>query len=272
MKTIIVLLLLCFSVLLNCAAVFAATVFGSSDNPAPLSDIVPALGLCSGYDINLRTQPNTQSEVLTTLNKNHRLYLCEKIRTTAADKGWYRVALFTDNDRKVLIPSAFIYAEYVRDEAGNMSSTQRFRAAFETSVLFNYRTLQQATNSKAIPEELPKVAGYETHRTEFIPGMVAHSEKISEDEYVMHTIRVETSYYTVCGLRVGDTLTPELESLIHSGMVAMGWEGSKQAAYSSWMLYQANAGWKDPRPIRSFKIMHENNIITGFQWQVYLID
>lgn len=233
----------------------------TEDNGWPLST------LCTGTDVRVRAEANTNCDIITYLQPGDVFYVKEVI--TMADYDWCK-GVTAQGERGFV---AINYLQLAHDAA---TQNGRFKAAFETDRIFDGETLAQEIDitfqydpSKviALEEEIFHYAPYKYQ----VGNNWIHGDMLSNGEFIPIGVLITGPGHKVAGLEVGQKLTDEEFDLFKKNMNLIGWEGPH--SYNDehyWYLY--NTVDSQERPVRGFDVILQDNIIKEIRYYYIPID
>lgn len=223
-----------------------------NDNGWPLATV------CHATDVNLRTEPNTNCEVITMLQKGDIFYVKEVIEMP--DYTWLR-GVTASGDK------GYMVSRYLNQAPRAAVTSERFRAAFATSTIYDINKFAQelGVNDQYDPAKVEVLKQerfhYAPHRIKVGDNWV-HGEK-QEDNFWTIGVIVTTPGYNIAGLEVGKKISVEEVATFSKNMNLIGWqdEGSYTDGYDTLYFYYYDTVDGSNRPVEGFAVSHDKNRI-----------
>ena len=250
-----------FLVMSFCPAVFA---LGAADLPA-LRDGAPVAVTCTGSSVKLRAEPGQSAATVTLLAKNETVFAVGQ-KSLGEPYPWVQVT--TERGFR-----GWMYGQYVSFTEKDTAPLGRFKALFESSVLFDdiawQRVLGQQGKKRAMTEEEKNVTGYGLYTLVFDNGLAIVCEADS-----FNSASLKTPGTSVAGLKVGDK--ESVLTAFSKNMNSIGWQGGYKNGEGQWISYMKDAfimkEYGEPRSGRSFGVRCSKGRIKELWWCIHLID
>lgn len=234
----------------------------------------PLATVCTGSDVNLRTDASTNCEVIDMMQRGDLFYVKEVV--TRPDYTWCMGVTAKGQ-------TGFMVSKYLEQAPRAATKIERFRAAFVSSTIYDGERLAKAMgdNFKYRPElveELKEeVFHYAPHRYKVNFSWI-HGEKQSDGTF--HTIGVvheDSGYdrnYNIAGLEVGQKFNVETIKAFSKNMNMIGWEDPYEIKADMkecyWYLKDTVDGQE--RPVEGFGIKINNGYISEIRYWHIPID
>lgn len=234
----------------------------------------PLTMICTGSDVNLRTEANTNCEVIDMLQKGDVFYVKDVINGT--DYTWFKGVTAKGQ-------TGFMVSKYLDQAPRAANKNERFRAAFLASTIYDGERLAKAMGLefKYRPELVEtlkdEVFHYASHRYKVGSSWV-HGEK--ENDGSFHTIGVileNSGYdrnYNIAGLEVGQKIDLETLKAFSKNMNMIGWEEPYEINMGMeecyWYVHDTVDGQQ--RPVEGFGIKIKNGYISQIRYWHIPID
>lgn len=223
-----------------------------NDNGWPLATV------CDATDVNLRTEPNTNGEVVAMLQKGDIFYVKEVIKKP--DYTWFR-GVSEKGDK------GYIVSNFLDPARRAANPRERFRAAFKTSTIYDIKKFAQelGIDYKYDPSQVEvlkrELFHYAPHRIQVGKHWV-HGEK-EENSFWTIGVIIAAPGYNIAGLEVGQKISEEDDAALCKNMNLMGWEGAMhyKEKYNAiqFEYYDTVDGMN--RPVEAFAVFHDDNRI-----------
>lgn len=220
---------------------------------------------CIGTDVNVRTQPNTNCQVITMLQPNEKFYVTRVI--PQSDYTWMEGV--TQYGHHGYMVSKFL------DPGPNAAARrERFKAALAVSKLYSPSRIAEAcgtifTNKYEIVN--PEIFPYSPHKVKVGPCWV-HGENLPTGFDTIGVL-VQEPGYKFLGLQVGDIFNKEQANAMNQDMLQQGWEGMTDVNKTDeYCWYRTEAVDGSERPVEGVFILTKNNKITQIRWNHFPID
>lgn len=223
----------------------------------------PITALCTGSDVNLRTDPGTDSNVITMLQKGDEFHITDVV--FRSDYTWMK-GVTSDGT------TGYMVSKYLDYKPGYGTRAGRFRAAFQSATLYDINKFANALGGAPIyPIEKaePELFHYATHKAK-VGKYWAHGEAYPGEFHVIG-VDVTEPGYQVASLEVGRFMDKENIATLDQDMKSIGWvDGGNYNGVYHWYWQEKVDG--QFRPVEGFCVKVENNTITGIQWYRIPID
>lgn len=234
----------------------------------------PLATVCTGSDVNLRTDANTNCEVIDMLQKGDIFYVKEVI--TRPDYTWCKGVTAKGQ-------TGFMVSKYLEQAPRAATKSERFRAAFLSSKIYDGERLAKAMGDdfKYKPELVEtvneEVFSYAPHRYKVVYCWI-HGEKLNDGSFETIGIVFEDSgydrNYNIAGLEVGQKVDVETLKAFSKNMNMIGWDDpyviKKGIDECYWYLNDTVDGQE--RPVEGFGIKIKNGYISQMRYWHIPID
>jgi uncharacterized protein YgiM (DUF1202 family) len=230
----------------------------------------PIAAHCSATDVNLRSAPSTDSEVLGTLQNGNQVYVEEV--SDVQYEGYPWVAITTAQGSK-----GYVNARFLDADADAMSRKERFKAMFNSTVFWTFDYMANAFNGIYGNGNLMNSSENGFHDTGKYKVSLGNNSgysygKIVDNAYEQATVRIMQSDYWVAGLTVGDVMDAAKLAQFDADMQSMGWRhGAITSDSQKWYL-DGQLDGKTAAIKGFFLVLDKDNKIKEINWQRYLID
>lgn len=220
---------------------------------------------CIGTDVNVRTEPNTNCEVITMLQPNEKFYVIKVVPKN--DYTWMEG--ITEQGKH-----GYMVSKYLDAVPNAAARRERFKAALAVSKQYTPSAIAEAcgtifTNKFEIVK--PELFPYSPHKVKIGPCWV-HGESLPTGFDVIGVL-VEEPGYKFLGLQVGDTFTKEMATTMNKDMMYQGWEDCGDISkLTEYCWYRTEAVDGSERPVEGVFIITKNNKITQIRWNHFPID
>lgn len=228
----------------------------------------PLATVCIGSDVNVRNDATTNCEVITMLQKGDIFYVQEVI--PRADYNWCKGVTGKGE-------TGFMVSKYLEQAPRAAVPSERFRAAFNSSRIYDGRLLAQAMGFDFIyrPELVEKLKeetfGYAPHRYKVAYNWI-HGEKNGDGGFdTIGVVLGDSGYdrnYNVAGLEVGQKFDVETIKAFNKNMNLIGWDSPDEIKADMgecyWYLYDTVDG--NPRPVEGFGFQTKNGYISEIRY------
>lgn len=247
------------------AEIHPASVTQALENPN-INSAWPYAMVCSAEDVNLRTQPNTNCDVITMLQKGDKFYVSKVI--PGSEYTWME-GITSNGDR------GYMVSKYLNPSENAALRRERFRAAIQSSLIYNHQKfadivdLPVGRNIEKLKEEK---FGYASQMVR-VGNSEFHGEVEGDNFHVIGVI-LKDSNYKFASLKVGDPITAADLKAIDKDMQTINWytniEDWNSVKEVYWYRHEAVDG--SERPVEEIAIKVENNRIKEIQWAHIVID
>ena len=226
----------------------------------------PYTTICIGEDVNLRSQPNTNCDVITMLQKGDIFYVNKVI---PGNQYTWMEGITATGDR------GYMVSKYLDPGQNAALRRERFRAAIQSSLLYDVQKFATVVN-------LPIGRNVETLKEEKF-HYAQHVIRVGNSEFhgemdggQFHVIGVivKDSSYKFAGLQVGDTIATEDLKAIDKDMQTINWytgiDNWTGQTEVHWYRHEAVDG--SERPVENIGIITENGRIKEIRWSHIVID
>jgi len=226
---------------------------------------------CSATDVNMRSAPNTDSEVVGTLQNGDQVYVSEFSDNRYEGYPW--VAVTTAQGQK-----GYVNAKYLDADTDAMTREERFKAAFNSTVFWKYEQMANAfdgvTGNGYMRGDTGENGHFDPNNVKIALGNDAGYSygRDTNGTFRQSTVRILKSDYQVAGISVGDSVKQGDLELFNADMQAMGWRHGKiNSDAQKWYLDGRIDG--KTAPIKGFfVVLDKDNKIQEINWQQYSID
>lgn len=220
-----------------------------NDNGWPLATV------CHATDVNLRTEPNTNCEVVTMLQKGDIFYVKEVIEKP--DYTWFK-GVTASGDK------GYMVSRYLNQAPRAAVSSERFRAAFNTSTIYDIKKFAQELGID-YQYDPAKVEVLKEERFHYAPHRIkvgkhwVHGEKEADGFWPIGVV-IAAPGYNIAGLEVGKKISVEEVAALCKNMNLMGWqdEGSYNDGHDTLYFYYYDTVDGMNRPVEGFAVAHDN--------------
>ncbi len=235
------------------------------------------LGRCGGSDVNLRANPDTESAVITMLDKNQVLYGI-KSENLGDEHPWIKV--ITDKGQ-----TGWIYGQYFLWAEDAMSEENLWKANFDSRVFFTIEGIKNITGKEGTPEHFNP--HYKENITSSSCGII-YCEPIfvsyagSDNHRIFASAWVSEIGYDVGGLVIGKSssergakefgrmlkTTGTYDVVNPSGT---GWEGPDELVEGGNWWYIQTVFYGRIRPVKGLCVTVKDGTIIKVWWGVYAV-
>lgn len=219
----------------------------------------PFPAVCIGSDVNLRSEPNTNCQVITMLQPNDNFYIKRVIQKS--DYTWMEG--ITDKGEH-----GFMVSKYLDPAQNAASRRERFRAALATTKIYDPQRFAAACGTvfpNKYMEANPEVFHYATHKVQVGNNWV-HGEAF-EDNFHVIGVEIKAPGYKLAGIEVGDSFTYPQAQQMNRDMMYVGWDDAQlNGETDKYYWYRSEAVDGQERPVEGVAIITKNKIITQINY------
>lgn len=250
------------------AEIYPASVTQALENPN-INSAWPYTTVCSAEDVNLRTQPNTNCDVITMLQRGDKFYVSNVI---PGNEYTWMEGITTNGDH------GYMVSKYLESGENAALRRERFRAAIQSSMIYNHLKFANIVDlpvGKNIEKLKEEKFGYAPQIIR-VGNSEFHGEQEGDNFHVIGVI-LKDSNYKFAGLKLGDPVTGATLKAIDKDMQTINWySGYEDTTNWSnvkevyWYRHEAVDG--SERPVEKIGIITENGRIKEIRWAHIVID
>ena len=227
---------------------------------------------CAGSDVNLRSAPNLDSDVVGVLQEGDLLY-CLSIASARFYEGYPWFAVITSQGQK-----GFVNAKFLGQVENSMTRAERFKAAFDSSVFYDFTSLVAAhdglcgNGNSRLEEQEKQQYGYAKYKIALgdYTGW-SYCETI-DNKPVQRAAKIVKAGYKVAGLEVGEAMDAERLAQFSKDMQAMGWYASVSSQTGEYRWCLDGSRGDSVGPLRGFGLTVKDGTLTAIDWNIFLVD
>lgn len=231
----------------------------------------PIAAHCSATDVNLRSAPKLDSEVVGALQSDDQVYIEEF--SDALYEGYPWAAITTEQGKK-----GYVNARFLDLDTDAMTRAGRFKAAFNSTVFWEFEQMVNAFNGISGNGNM----GFDTNENGHFDAKgykIALGDntgysygRAMDNKLWQSSVRIVKSGYQAAGLEVGNVLDATMLERFNADMQSMGWRhGNITSDAQKWYLDGRIDG--KTGPIRGFFVtLNNDGTIKELFWQKYFSD
>lgn len=225
---------------------------------------------CSATDVNVRNAPNTDGEVVGTLQNGDQVYVREF--SDGLYNGYPWAAIITAQGQ-----NGYVSARYLDEDEAALTREGRFKAVFNSTVFWEFEQMAKAFNdingNGFMIIDSNENGHVDTHGKKIALGNYAGYSygRDTDGTFRQSTVRIVKSDYQVAGISVGDVLDAVKIEQFNADMQNMGWRhGNIISDAQKWYL-DGRLDGKTAAIKGFFVVLDKNNAIKEISWQNYSI-
>lgn len=223
----------------------------------------PLATYCTGTDVRVRAEANTDCDVVDWLQPGDVFYVKELFPQD--DYCWY----------KGVTPGGeqgFVAINFLEQAPGAEAQAERFKAAFATDTTYEGKALAKDLYD---PEQVIRLEQETFHYAPCkyrVGNSWLHGDILPHGFFEIIGVEIVGPGHKVAGLEVGQTLTEADLANFSQNMNLIGWEGGSDSddGRHDWRIYGAVDG--QPRPVKGFAVILQGTTIKVIQYWHHVID